>query len=321
MAERLCPTPVDVVLLAGRDPNKAGFNGQYKFSLEVGGRDMLTSALDALDGATFIDRVFVVAPADVVKERLTARVKDYIPVEQRGSLIENISAGVERQQQLGGKQHLLLVCSDLPFLTSPSVDWLVVNSQQSPHLQVPVVPQSVVQELSPTYETYYWPMKEFSFKLGNNIFVDASTLNEQRIQLLIDRYRNTGSDNYALMSLNRIALLREYGGAEAVYTVMLNYLSKLMQIKYGAKGHVPFSGWRTQSDYQRILSRIIGRKSEFLASPFVDVVLDVDNSHRLGIFQRGYERISQVVQRQAVDGRHLLTPKVQESQMAVSYLR
>ena len=300
MAEKLCPTPVDAVLLAGRDPNKTGFNGQYRFSLEVGGRDMLTSALDALDEAVFIDRVFVVAPTGEVKERLARRVKDYIPVEQRGSLIENITAGVERQQQLGGKQHVLLVCSDLPFLTSSSVDWLVVNSQQSPHLQVPVVSQAVVQELSPTYETYFWPMREYSFKLGNNIFIDTSTLNEERIQLLINRYRNTGSDNYALMSLNRIALLREYGGAEAVYTVMLNYLSKLIQIKYGTRGHIPFSGWRSKSDYERILTRVIGQKSELLASPFVDVVLDVDNPHRLGIFQRGHDRIAEVVQRQTV---------------------
>src|SRR3989344_2146914 len=272
MAEKLCPTSVDAVLLAGRDPNKTGFNGQNKFYFEVGGRDMLTSALDALDGAAFIDRVFIVAPTDEVKERLARRVKDYVPVEQRGSLIENISAGIERQQQLGGKQHVLLVCSDLPFLTSPSVDWLVVNSQQSPHLQVPVVSQAVVQELSPTYETYFWPMREYSFKLGNNVFVDTSTLNEERIQLLVDRYRSTGSDNYALMSLNRIALLRENGGAEAVYTVMLNYLSKLIQIKYGTRGHIPFSNWRSKSDYERILSRVIGRKSELLASPFVDVV-------------------------------------------------
>lgn len=304
MIESIRPTQTDAVLLCGNDA-KPGFSGRNKFLLEVGGgKDILRCTLDALDEAQFIDRVFVVASAGDVKGRMVRRKKEYILVEPQGSLINNVTAGIEKQQQRGGKQNVLMVCSDLPFLTSQSLDWLVLNSQPDEDnnaIKMPVVPHAKVQELSPTYETYFYPMKEFSFKMGNNVFIDINLLNEERIKFLVEEYRNTGSDDYVLMSLKRMALLQRYGGIEAVYTVMINYLSKILQIKYGTQQHVPLSRLRGKDDYQRVLSRMLGHKTELLSAPFVDMVLDVDSAVRLGIFQRGYDRISQVVRKQSVE--------------------
>jgi len=302
MVEKPNPLQTDAVLLCGYDL-KPGFNGKNKFSLEVGGTtDILENTLDALDNTQFVDRIFVVTSSDNVQDRFVGRQKEYVLVKSQGSLINNIEAGIEKQQQRGGKKHVLMVCFDLPFLTSQSLDWLVINSRpdsDNKGIKIPVVPHTKVQELLPIYETYYYPMREFSFKMGNNIYIDINLLNEERIRLLVDGYRNSGSDNYVLMSLQKMALLQRYGGIEAVYTVMINYLSKLLQIKYGTKRSVPLSGLRKKSDYERVISRIIGHKAELLATPFVDIVLDVDNAVRLGIFQRGYDRISQIVNRQS----------------------
>lgn len=304
MIERINPSQADAVLLCGNDA-KPGFNGRNKFLLEVGGgRDILTSTLDALEEAQFVDRVFVVASAGDVQGRFVGRQKEYVLVEPQGSLINNIGAGIEKQQQRGGKEHVLMVCSDLPFLTSQSLDWLVLNSRPDKDdsgVKMPVVPHTKVRELSPTYETYFYPMREYSFKMGNNVFIDINLLNEERIKLLVDGYRNSGSDDYVLMSLKRMALLQKYGGTEAVYTVMVNYLSKLLQIKYGTQKGIPLSRLRGKIDYERVVSRMLGHKTKLLAAPFVDMVLDVDNAIRLGIFQRGYDRISQVVRRQSVE--------------------
>jgi GTP:adenosylcobinamide-phosphate guanylyltransferase len=304
MIEKISSTQTDAVLLCGNDA-KPGFYCRNKFLLEVGGnKDILGSTLDVLDEAQFIDRVFVVAAANEVKNRFIGRRKEYVLVEPQGNLVNNITAGIEKQQQRGGEQHIVIVCSDLPFLTSQSLDWLVLNSQPNRDnntIKIPVVPHQKVQELLPTYETYYYPMREFSFKMGNNVFIDINLLNEERIKLLVKEYRNSGSDDYVLMSTKRMSLLQRYGGAEAVYTVMINYLSKMLQIKYGIQQHVPLSGLRGKVDYQRVLSRMLGHKTEFLVAPFVDMVLDVDSAVRLGIFQRGYDRISQVVRRQSIE--------------------
>ena len=297
MNERLNPKPVDAILLAGKDPEKDGFNGQHKFSIELGGKSILSTVLEALDSASFIDRVVCVGPVDKLKDDVCGRKKDYILVEQRGSLWDNISTGIDRQQQIRGDKEVFIVCSDLPFLTSQSIDWMVINSQKNTNIQFPVVPQSVIQQLSPTYETYYWPMKEFAFKMGNNIFIDINRLSDDRLKTLLNEYRGTGSDNYMLMSLQRLALLQKYGGTEAVYTTIINYASKLLQMRGLARNGIPFSRLRNKMDYERLISRTLGIKTEMLSVPFVDVVLDIDNPLRTGIFQRGYSRIWEVVKR------------------------
>lgn len=299
MNERLNPKPVDAILLAGKDPGKDGFNGQHKFTIELGGRSVLSTVLDALDKASFVYRVVCVGPVEKLKDEVCGRKKDYILVEQRGTLWDNVSTGIERQQQIRGDREVFIVCSDLPFLTSQSVDWMVINSQRNTNIQVPVVPQSVVQQLSPTYETYYWPMKEFAFKMGNNIFIDINRLSDDRLQALLNEYRETGSDNYMLMSLQRLALLQKYGGTEPVYTTMINYASKLLQMRGLSGNKVPFSRFRNRADYERVVSKILGTKAEMLSVPFVDIVLDIDNPLRTGIFQRGYDRILEVVRAQA----------------------
>ncbi len=299
MSERLSPKPVDAILLAGKDPGKDGFNGQHKFSIELGGRSVLSTVLDALDSASFVDRVICVGPVEKLQDEVCGRRKDYILVEERGSLWDNVSTGIEQQQKVRGDKEVFIVCSDLPFLTSQSVDWMVINSQRNANIQVPVVPQSVVQQLSPTYETYYWPMKEFAFKMGNNVFIDINRLSDDRLRTLLNDYRGSGSDNYMLMSLQRLTLLQKYGGNEAVYTTMINYASKLLQMRGFTGNRVPFSGFRNKADYERVMSKILGTKAEMLSVPFVDVVLDIDNPRRTGIFQRGYDKIWEVVRSQA----------------------
>lgn len=299
MSERFNPKPVDAILLAGKDPGKNGFNGQDKFSVELGGKSVLSSVLDALDNASFIDRVVCVGPVEKLKADVRQRKKDYVLVEQKGTLWNNVSAGIEKQQQTRGDREVFIVCSDLPFLTSQSVDWMVIHSQKSPNVQFPVVSQSVIQQLLPTYETYYWPMKEFAFKTGNNIFLDINRLSDDRLRTLLNEYRGTGSDNYVLMSLQRLALLQKYGGVEAVYTTMINYASKLLQLRGFAKNGIPFSRLRSRMDYERVISRTLGTKTEMLSVPFIDVALDIDNPLRTGIFQRGYNKILEVVKAQA----------------------
>ena len=299
MPERIShANPVDAVLLGGKDSDAIGFNGQYKFALKVEGReDILAGVLDAIDRTRNIDRVFFVGPQDLISDRVKGRKKDYITVPDTGSLWGNLSESIEEQQKLRGGNEVLVVCSDLPFLTAESMDWLVTNSRGKDSLQIPVVSKGIAQGLSPTYETYYWPMREFPFKWSNNMLLDVNKIADSGMQKLFNRYRETGGDNYSLSALRRMQLLNEYGGPEAICALLLNYASKLLQLKF--EGRVPFSRLIGKSDYERILTRILGTNSELLQTPFVDAALDVDNHLRLGIFQRGSQEIRRIVEKQA----------------------
>ncbi|MCD4756410.1 NTP transferase domain-containing protein [bacterium] len=297
MCERAKETaPVDAILLAGRDSNAVGFNSQHKFSLEMGEQDILEGVLEAIDKTDSIDKVFFVGPLELIDDRVKGRKKGYITIPDTGSLWGNLSETIEKQQQLCGNHEVLVICSDLPFLTAESMDWLIANSRGKNNLQIPVVPREQILKLSPTYETYYWPMREFPFKWSNNILLDINKIVDSRVAQLFTKYRETDGDKFPLSALRRIHLLQKHGGSEAVYALLLNYASYLLQLKFDER--VPFSELIGKRDYEEILTRAIAIDSELLKTPFAEMVLDVDNHLRLGIFQRGFQEIKGVIKEQ-----------------------
>jgi len=290
----------DAILLCGKD-DKSGFNGNCKYLLEVGeSQKIIHTTLDALEKSELISRIIIVGEEDAIRPFLRGREKDYHFIKPRGSIVDNLSAGIEKQQQINGDRNILMVCSDLPFLTEKSLDWVVINSNTDDNIDIPIVSEEDLLALSPTYESYYYPMKEYPFKMGNNIFINTSLLDESRIRLLVERYRETGSDNYLLMSLKRFALLQEYGGFDAVYTLMMNFVSKGIQREFGKNSNIPFSSLRSKKDYERIISKIMDYKTSLLRSPHIDMVLDVDSALRYEIFKRGYSQIWDKIRNNAV---------------------
>ena len=300
MAERVTSTaPVDAILLGGHDSGAGGYN-EPKFTLEFGGQTTLTTVLKAIDEAEAIDGVFFVGQAELIEGETRNREKLYTLVPDTGSLWGNLHAAIEEQQRYGHGREVLVICSDLPFLTAQSLDWLVAKSSGTDSLQIPIIPQAILQKLSLFYKTYYWPMSEFPFKWSNVLLLDTNTFPNHGLKQLIARYRETSADNYALLALKRIQLLYEYGGAEAVYTLVINYASKMLQSKRdNGNGQVPFTRLRSKSDYERMLSRIIGSDCTLLRTPFPGLALDVDGKTRQEILQRGYWAIRTLVEEQA----------------------
>ena len=117
----------DAILLCGKD-DKSGFNGDSKYLLEVGeSQKIINTTLDALENSKFISRIIIVGEEDIIRPFLRGREKDYHFVKPKGSIVDNLSAGIDKQQQINGDRNILMVCSDLPFLTEESLDWLVLN--------------------------------------------------------------------------------------------------------------------------------------------------------------------------------------------------
>src|SRR5579875_2762333 len=106
----------DAVVLAGGppDPAIAGAMVPKAFAL-LAGRPMVDYVLDALRGAGPIGRVVLVV-ADPLPVRLAGGVDAL--VAERGSLLENVAAGLEAT---GGGGAVLVVAADLPLLTPQAV--------------------------------------------------------------------------------------------------------------------------------------------------------------------------------------------------------
>lgn len=212
----------------------------------------------------------------------------------------NLLAGIDRQQQISGKPKVMIASTDLPFLTRRSLDWVAENAYVKRGLGIPIVTQTTLEKLSPTFETYYWPMSEGAFKWVENVtMIDVNLLQDERISRMVEKnrvYRARGSYN-VMNQLKRIGMILHHGGIEAIYTVLLNYISGVLQIKFNKQNPVPFSQFRRKQDYEGLLSRTLGFPVKMIEMPYVDTCLDVDDRNRLTLFSRGYEKIKSIVSR------------------------
>lgn len=160
---------VNAVVLAGRS-NEGVFKEVSQASNEalimIGDRTMLDYVLAALASASSVDRVAVVGTSEV-KDRLPEGV-DYVPAA--GDVIDNVVRGA---QHLGDDRPLLVVTSDIPFITGEIVDRFVAQCAAKPaDLYYPAIPKQAAEEKYPGVHRTYAKLAEGTFT-GGNIFLVA----------------------------------------------------------------------------------------------------------------------------------------------------
>ena len=90
---------IDALVLSGTHQNPRRLvNGRNKAFLEIGGRPLVRHVVDALVGAEEIDRIFVVGPADELREVLAACPRTEC-VQQEGKVLSNSWAGIRASEQ------------------------------------------------------------------------------------------------------------------------------------------------------------------------------------------------------------------------------
>ncbi len=125
---------MDAVVTAGGIPQPGEplyeyTRGASKALLDVNGKPMIQWVLDALDGATSIERVVIIG-LDPESGITCAKVSAYLP--NQGSMVANIRASVMKTVELNpSASHVLLVSSDIPGITPVMVDWMVHTCMQS----------------------------------------------------------------------------------------------------------------------------------------------------------------------------------------------
>jgi NDP-sugar pyrophosphorylase family protein len=125
---------MDAVVAAGGsplpdEPLYPYTQGAYKALLDVAGKPMIQWVLDALSGAKYVDRVFIVGLTQKVDIHV-AKPVFYVPDQM--SLLENIRAGVKRVMEVNpDSHHVLSVSSDIPGITADMVDWLADTALQT----------------------------------------------------------------------------------------------------------------------------------------------------------------------------------------------
>ncbi|HAP93503.1 MAG TPA: hypothetical protein DCM26_02615 [Desulfotomaculum sp.] len=160
---------VDAVVLAG-----SLNNGQlreyspvpYEAQIPIGSKTMVEYVLDALLKSSYVERMVIAGPGDLLPPGLdTGRVQVISP---GSSVLENVQSGIDC---LPSARRVLVVTSDIPLLTVQAVDgFLEQCTDQTVDLFYPVVSRDIMESRFAGVKRTYVRLREGIFT-GGNLFL------------------------------------------------------------------------------------------------------------------------------------------------------
>jgi GTP:adenosylcobinamide-phosphate guanylyltransferase len=245
---------MDAIVTAGGVPQPGEPLYEYtqgisKALLDVSGKPMIQWVLDALTAASTIDRVLIMGlPAD--SEISCPKLVSYLP--SQGDMVANIRAGISELLRINPQaQHVLLVSSDIPCITSEMVDWSVKTTMQTDEdAYYNVISRQVMEKRFPTSNRSYIKLKDVEV-CGADMNVVATrlvTTNDEIWIKLVNSRKN---------ALKQAALL----GYDTLFLLLLHAI--------------------TLEDAVKKVTKRLNITGRAILCPYAEVGMDIDKPHQL----------------------------------------
>ncbi len=215
---------MDAIIIAGGIPQEGEplyeyTQGASKAMLDIGGKPMVQWVLDALNGAAEINKVVIVGLSEeegIESDKISA----FVP--NMGDLIANVRAGVNKTLEINPQtNHVIVVSSDIPAITSEMIDWLVNDSKGSDmDLYYTVIERGVMEKRFPTSKRSYVRLKDVEVCGGdvNIIHASLAASDSDIWNRLLDSRKNAikqaaiiGFDTLLLMLLRAVTIDQAVG--------------------------------------------------------------------------------------------------------------
>lgn len=236
---------MDVVILAGA-PAGAKLCSDTpelnKAMLNLGSKTMLQWIVDALKGAAWTGRI--VAVGDVHAEGL-----DEV-VEPADNLIDNVRLGINT----AGSEPVLVVCSDIPLLTSEAVDDFVARAPKDAQLAYPIIRKEACSKHPELKRTY--------LKTADGVFTGGNLMLLSRD--FVDRNWETIQGAYEARK-KPVELARMVGIGVLLRVVLAQMFPSVLKVAY----------------LERAISRMLGGKVAAVFSEYPEIGEDVDKASDL----------------------------------------
>lgn len=233
---------VDAVVLAGARNDgllQEVSECEWEALVPVSGKPMFLYVIDALRQTDKVCEIVVVGPEEL-KEYLDDDIKLVTPAND---LTSNVILGIEH---LSGENKVLLVTSDIPFVTSEAInDFIVRCSDLSSDVYYPVVSKEANEKMFPKVQRTYFRLAEGTFTGGNLILVNPEA---------IKKYHSVVKQTIALRK-KPWKLVRLLG---------CGFIIKFMFHKL------------TLSEIERRAEKIFGFSGVLIISPYPEIGVDID---------------------------------------------
>ena len=157
----------DAIVLAGGENTRLQDGGKtpYEALVEIAGQPMVLFVVQALAQSSQVERIFVVGPAALNRNRFPGATT-VVPGGE--TIIDTIRRGM---QALGHQRQVLVATADIPLLTAAAVEDFISRCQEKQaDLYYPIVRKEANEQRYPGTRRTYVKFREGTFT-GGNIFL------------------------------------------------------------------------------------------------------------------------------------------------------
>ena len=254
---------MDAVITAGgipepEDPLYAYTQGKSKAMLDIAGKPMVQWVLDAVCASQNIDNIVIIGleqDSPLVCEKPIT----YIP--NQGAMLDNVRVSIYKVAEINPEaDHVIMVSSDIPALTTEMVDWAVHTADaHEADFYYNLITREVMETRYPGSNRSYVKLKGLEVCGGdmNVIRVAAATGNDELWQKLINSRKNP---------LKQAALFGD--------TTLFLLLTRRLSLE----------------DAVPRIEKQLGIKGRPVLCPYAEIAMDVDKPHQLEILRADLEK-------------------------------
>jgi GTP:adenosylcobinamide-phosphate guanylyltransferase len=152
-------------ILAGGKGNIDFEDCDNKALLPIEGKFMLQYIVDALRGSTFIDGIAIIGDPDLLRDKIEIDNDKDIILQEDEMMIDNVVKGLN---YFLDQEKVLLITSDIPFITPKAIDHFIQASLDSKaDFTYPIIKKETQLQTYPDMQRTYVKLKEGSFTGGN----------------------------------------------------------------------------------------------------------------------------------------------------------
>ena len=290
------PFPLDAIVLAGTHTNpRRLIAGRNKAFLKVGGTPLVRHVIKALVEARTIGQIFVVGPADELRETLKDFPDTVRIVAQKGKMLTNAWACIEASEEFHRDdpgmpvedRPLLAISCDLPLATARSIDDFVArcaaedNAVETPYamlagvVDAPGVEPFHPLDGKPGIERPFVQL-EFGLLRLTNIYVGRPRKLSHQEFLQTGFSHRKAKDWRNVVALTFDFFFKSHGGWQAAWLTMRVQLT-LMLSKGKGRWYQRLKKGNTRERIEHSVSKVLGGPVRVVITPFGGLSLDVDD--------------------------------------------
>jgi len=221
----------------------------------IGNYPMIYYVYRALRQSSFVRNIVISGPTEALRN-IFAREERLFFVNGGDNAIESFAHGMEILQEKGISEQVLIMPSDIPFITTEAIDDFIKQAQASEaDFYYPVTCKEVNEAKFPGVARTYVNIKDGIFT-GGNLFILRSALFEQVLDIalkLVERRKNP------------LAMAKLFG-----FGLVWKYIIRRLSIE----------------TVEKRFYEVLGIRGKAVISPYAEVGVDVDKPSDLELAQK-----------------------------------